>query len=63
MRSMSEMRRRIEDPATRQEAIIEVADWMRDIALLYDAQLETAYRLALTMASGLDKSWREADQP
>lgn len=51
--------RRYNNPLTRRAAIIEFADWYRDLCLSFGSELDTAYAIAHEIARHLEKEIKE----
>lgn len=54
---------RLEDPATRAEAVREIGDWAIATCLVMGASVITAYTVGGTLAQGILDSWETPDTP
>lgn len=54
-------RKKLHAPETRQEAIIEFADFFRDLCLAFGADFETSSRIHYEICVGLQRDLRNSD--
>lgn len=55
-----DLKKRMNDSATREAAILEFADWSRDIVLGFGSEFSTAVLVGSAMARGLDRDLPDA---
>jgi hypothetical protein len=58
----NDIQQRLRDPKTRDAALFEVAEWVKNTGLFFSASAATAYKVAATFVEGLDKDYSEAEK-
>jgi hypothetical protein len=55
----SDIRQRLRDPETRDVALLEVAEWVKNTGLFFGASATTAYKVAAVFVEGLSKDYSD----